>query len=97
MQEINNECSVGNLPTDTATLLNRLDKYIITNNKGHNMYYGISTGESGEYGVGDLVVGTNWSKCEVNGNYIVDGESCFNVVRVDGNEIAYVNTGSCDE
>jgi len=57
-------------------------------------YYGISTGETGEYGVGDLVESDRWDYEENGGGYVVDGEPCFNVITIDEDsygQIRYVN------
>ena len=55
-------------------------------------YYGISTGETGAYGVGDIVVGESWIYDESGGGYEVAGEPCYNVLIIENGELNYVDT-----
>lgn len=54
------------------------------------MYYGISTGETGQCGVGDLVEGESWSK-DSDGTYIVSGEPCHSVITIINGKIEYAD------
>lgn len=53
-------------------------------------FYGIATGDTGNYGVGDIVVGTSWTRDENTGTLEVDGEPCYNVFTHELNGIRYV-------
>lgn len=54
-------------------------------------YYGVSTGETGNYGVGDLVVGDGYNHDDGNGGYLVDGEPCYNVFIISNGKVKYVD------
>lgn len=52
-------------------------------------YYGCSTGETGQYGVGDVVRGTQWTKTD--DGYELDGEPVYNVWFIKDDHIEYVD------
>ena len=55
-------------------------------------FYGVSTGETGAYGVGDIVVGESWSyDAMFNGGMIVNSEPCYNVFTIKDGEVEYVD------
>lgn len=45
------------------------------------MYYGVSRGETGEYGIGDLVSGESFE--DINGELSIDGEPVYNIFTAD--------------
>ena len=47
------------------------------------MYYGISTGDSGDHGVGDLVTGANIQRRDSDGALLLDGEQVFYVFTIE--------------
>lgn len=51
------------------------------------MYYGVSRGETGEYGIGDLVTGSDYE--EIDGEFFIDGEPVYNVFTADN--LNYIN------
>ena len=52
-------------------------------------YFGSSTGETGEYGVGDLVKGHNWKKTP--DGYEIDDEPVYNVWVIKDNDLEYID------
>ena len=54
-------------------------------------YYGVSTGSTGQHGIGDIVTGSSWSYEENGGGYLVDGEPCYNVFTVKNGNVEYVD------
>lgn len=58
-------------------------------------YYGISTGETGQYGVGDLVPGSSYTYEELGegyGVYYVNGEPCHHVITIVDDKIEYADS-----
>jgi hypothetical protein len=52
------------------------------------IYYGVSTGESGQYGVGDIVEGSSWQK--VLYGYEINDEPVFQVFTIVDNKLVDV-------
>jgi hypothetical protein len=51
------------------------------------MYYGVSRGDTGDYGIGDLVRGDSYE--DINGELFIDGEPVYNVFTADN--LNYIN------
>lgn len=54
-------------------------------------YYGVSRGDTGEYGIGDIVVGLVITTDVDNGGKCLDGEPVYHIFKIsDSGEIEYV-------
>jgi hypothetical protein len=51
------------------------------------MVYGVSRGETGEYGIGDIVKGESLE--EIDGELFIDGEPVYNVFTADNLQQVY--------
>ncbi len=51
------------------------------------MYYGVSRGDTGQYGIGDLVSGDSYE--DKDGELFIDGEPVYNVFTADN--LNYIN------
>lgn len=54
-----------------------------------NKFYGPSTGETGQYGVGDIVEGTTITT-DPDGGYLLDGEPVYNIFIVKNGTVEYI-------
>jgi hypothetical protein len=52
-------------------------------------FYGASTGETGQYGVGDIVEGTSYTLTS-DGNLEIDGEPVFQVFTIADNKLEHI-------
>jgi hypothetical protein len=54
------------------------------------MYYGVSRGESGYYGIGDIVEGISYSTDSDTGIICIGDEDVYNVFYIENNTIVYI-------
>ncbi len=58
-----------------------------TYNQEVSMYYGVSRGETGDYGIGDLVTGDSFE--DRDGELLIDGEPVYNIFTADNLNYIY--------
>ena len=64
------------------------------------IYFGASTGETGQYGIGEIVSGVvvNWElENGIPGDYTIDGEPVFLVFRIESDEVTYLSHEDDDQ